>query len=55
MLAFIDESGDPGRKLDRGSSPFFTVAMVTFDENEVAAACDERINLLRYELSLPKE
>jgi hypothetical protein len=55
MLAFIDESGDPGRKIDRGSSPFFTVAMVTFDENEMAAACDERINLLRYELSLPKE
>jgi hypothetical protein len=55
MLAFIDESGDPGRKIDRGSSPFFTVAMVTFDENEMAAACDERISLLRYELSLPKE
>jgi len=55
MLAFIDESGDPGRKIDQGSSPFFTVAMVTFEENEIAAACNERINLLRYELSLPKD
>lgn len=55
MLVFLDESGDPGRKLDRGSSPLFTVVMVTFDENEMAAACDERINLLRYELSIPKD
>jgi len=55
MLVFIDESGDPGRKLDKGSSPFFTVAMVTFEENETAAACDERISLLRYELSLPQD
>ncbi len=55
MLAFIDESGDPGRKIDRGSSAFFTVAMVTFEEKEVAAACDERINLLRFELGLRKD
>ena len=27
--------------------------MVTFEENEVAAVCDERIKLLRYELGLP--
>jgi hypothetical protein len=55
MLVFVDESGDPGRKTDAGSSPFFVVALVTFEENEVAAACDERIKLLRYELSLPKD
>lgn len=55
MLVFVDESGDPGRKTERGSSPFFVVALVTFEENEVAAACDERIKLLRYELSLPKD
>lgn len=54
MLVFVDESGDPGRKIKGGSSPFFTVALVTFEENEVAAACDERIRLLRHELSLPK-
>lgn len=29
--------------------------MVTFDENEMAAACDERIRLLRYELGLPRD
>ena len=52
MLAFIDESGDPGRKLVRGSSRYFVVAVVTFDDNEVAADCDNRISLLRRELGL---
>ena len=55
MLAFIDESGDPGRKIGQGSSAFFTLAMVTFEEAEEAAACDQRISLLRHELGLPKE
>ena len=52
MLAFIDESGDPGRKLVRGSSRYFVVAVVTFDDNDVAADCDNRISLLRRELGL---
>jgi hypothetical protein len=30
MLVFIDESGDPGFKLDGGSSPVFVAAMVIF-------------------------
>lgn len=30
MLVLIDESGDAGFKLDRGSSPLFVVAMVIF-------------------------
>ena len=55
MLVFVDESGDPGRKLGQGSSTYFTVALVTFEDNSVAAACDERISLLRLELSLPKD
>lgn len=36
MLVFIDESGDPGFKIARGSSSHFVVAMVFFDEDGVA-------------------
>lgn len=50
MLVFIDESGDPGLKTERGSSRFFTVSLVVFEENEEAEACDQRINLLRREI-----
>lgn len=32
MLVLIDESGDPGFKLVRGSSSHFVVAMVVFDD-----------------------
>lgn len=50
MLVFIDESGDPGRKIDEGSSRFFVVALVVFYDNDEAEACDQRITLLRREL-----
>ena len=53
MLAFVDESGDPGRKIINGSSRFFVVALVTFDDNEEAQACDNRIALLRREIGQP--
>jgi len=36
LLIFIDESGDPGFKLGRGSTSHFVVAMVIFDKNEDA-------------------
>lgn len=36
MLVLIDESGDPGFKLARGSSPFFVVAMVLFRDLDQA-------------------
>jgi len=32
MLVFIDDSGDPGFKLDRGSTAYFVIAMVIFDD-----------------------
>lgn len=32
MLVFIDDSGDPGFKIDRGSSQFFVIACVIFDD-----------------------
>ena len=50
MLIFIDESGDPGLKLKQGSSQFFTVSLVVFEEHEEATACDQRIELLKREL-----
>lgn len=54
MLAFVDESGDPGMKLERGSSRLFAVGIVTFDDRAEAEACDERISKLRGELSLAR-
>lgn len=50
MLVFIDESGDPGWKLQQGSSRFFCIALVVFEDAEDALACDQRIDLLRHEL-----
>ena len=53
MLAFLDESGDTGRKTDGGSSKYFIVSLVFFLDNDEALACDQRISLLRNELGLP--
>lgn len=50
MLVFIDESGDPGFKFDQGSSRFFTIALVVFEDTDDAIACDKRIELLHAEL-----
>ncbi len=36
MLIFIDDSGDPGFKLNKGSSKFFVIACVIFEDNLVA-------------------
>ena len=52
MWAFIDESGDPGRKIAQGSSTHFVVGVVTFDDADDLRECDERIASLRAELSL---
>ncbi len=55
MLVFVDESGDTGLKLGQGSSDFFTVALVVFEENDEAQAADDRITLLRRELRKPAD
>lgn len=55
MLGFFDESGDPGLKIDAGSSRFFVVALVTFDADAEALRCDRRIDALRGELQLPAD
>ena len=50
MLAFIDESGDPGLKIKKGSSRYFTVALVVFEDKDEALSCDQRIQLLKREI-----
>jgi len=52
MLVFIDEAGDTGRKIEKGSSRFFVISLVLFDEYEEANVCDQRIKLLRKELKI---
>ncbi len=52
MLVFVDESGDLGFKLDRGSSQFFTIALVVFEDGPAALACQQVIESLRQQLHL---
>lgn len=49
-IAFVDESGDLGRRPGRGSSHAFVLALVVFAERAEADACRERIDALRAEL-----
>src|SRR5262245_52547414 len=55
MLVFIDESGDAGLKVDSGSSEFFVVTLVAFEDHEEAIAADTRIDNLRREMSLSSQ
>lgn len=54
MLVFIDESGDTGLKVNGGSSRYFVIVLVLFEENDEAVACDQRIELLKRELRFNK-
>lgn len=47
MLVFIDESGDPGFKLDKGSSPVFVLSMVIFHDPVEAVKADTTIRALQ--------
>jgi hypothetical protein len=55
MLVFIDESGDPGMKLEGTSSRLFTVTLLVFEDNDEALAADQRIGLLKRELRFPDQ
>jgi len=47
MLVFIDESGDPGFRIAKGSSPVFVVAMVVFADRVAATRTQDIVrNLL---------
>jgi len=47
MLVFIDDSGDPGFKLDRGSSLFFIISLVIFNDDLEAEKTAVAIKELR--------
>ena len=50
MLVFIDDSGDTGFKFGRGSTRFFVIAMVIFDDELEAEKTAVRIKELKREL-----
>lgn len=52
MLVFLDDSGDPGFKVKKGSSPCFVIALVVFDDHLEAESCAVEIKKLRRELGL---
>jgi hypothetical protein len=55
MLVFIDESGDPGFKIAKGSASAFTAAMVAFRDKEQARKADETIRALAQRLRIYPE
>jgi len=52
MIVFLDESGDAGFKLGQGSSTYFIIALVIFDNFEDAESTAQRIKSLRKNLKL---
>ncbi len=50
MLVFIDDSGDPGFKVERGSSPVFVITCVIFDDELEAEKTAVAIKELRRKL-----
>ncbi len=52
MLVFIDESGDTGLKVVAGSSRYFVISLVIFEDHEEAIACDRQIEELKSDLHI---
>jgi hypothetical protein len=55
MLIFIDESGDPGFKLGRGSTAVFVAVMVAFADGKAARATTAAIDALAARLKIRGE
>lgn len=55
MLVFIDDSGDPGFKLEKGSSRFFVIGLVIFDDPLEAEKAAIAIKELRRNLHFPDD
>lgn len=55
MLIFIDESGDPGFKLGKGSSSVFVVVLVAFRDVDQAKAAGAAIEQLALKLKIKSE
>jgi hypothetical protein len=55
MLVFIDESGDPGFRLEKGSSPVFVAALVAFRDPAQARAAHAAIERTAARLKIKPE
>ena len=55
MLVFIDESGDAGFKTNKGSSKFFVLALVIFDDELEAEKTTKKIFELKKKWRKPLE
>src|SRR3990167_4644629 len=53
MLVFIDDSGDPGFKFEKGSSRYFIVLILIFDDELEAEKTAVAIKELRRDLGFP--
>lgn len=55
MLVFIDDSGDPGFKVEKGSTRFFVISLVIFDDDLEAEKAALAIKELRRSLGFPDD
>ncbi len=55
MLVFIDDSGDPSFKIDKGASKFFVICCVVFDDDLQAEKTSTAIKELRRELKFSEK
>jgi hypothetical protein len=55
MLVFIDESGDPGFRLEKGSSSVFVAALVAFRDPAQARAAHATIEATAARLRIKPE
>jgi len=55
MLVFIDESGDPGFKMSKGSSPLFVVSLVAFTDVAQSVLAQEIIERVAAAHGIPNE
>lgn len=55
LLVLIDESGCPGFKLGKGSTPYFVVAMVIFNDYQEAERTSATIKQISNELKIKPE
>lgn len=55
MLVFIDDSGDPGFKINKGSTRFFVIALIIFKDDLEAEKAAVRIKGLKRKLGFPDD
>lgn len=55
MLVFIDDSGDPSFKIDKGASKFFVICCVVFDDDLQAEKTSTAIKELRRNLKFSEK